>query len=336
MNTSSILHQIELPGRILPGNIFLAPMAGFTDRAMREICVEAGADLSFSEMVSCEGLIRDNNKTTVLLEHDPECEPCFAVQIFTASPDTAAEAVQRIIPIAPALIDLNCGCPVPKVIKTGAGAALMREPGKIGAIVARMRNALAANPEIAVSVKLRTGWDNSDKQYLEAAAEAQRAGAALISLHGRTRKQGYSGKADWKAIKKLKENSSVPVIGSGDLFSSAAVTAMFEQTGCDGVMIARGAIGNPFIFTRLKNEADADTPEITAAVKLAAAFRQLERAAGYLGEEQACREIRKHVCAYSKGLPGGAALRQSIVHACSVTEYRRCIAEYLDRPSASS
>jgi tRNA-dihydrouridine synthase B len=333
MTDTSYLHQIKLPGITLPGNIFLAPMAGFTDRAMREVCVGFGADLTYSEMVSAEGLVRNNKKTTVLMDHDPTCEKFFAIQIFTGDPESAYQAVKMSLTHKPILIDLNCGCPVPKVIKNGAGSALMRSPEKIAAIVKAMKTAIAeadASGTTAISVKLRTGWDRNEITYLEAAEAAQKAGAALIALHGRTRKQGYSGLSDTSAIKTLKENSSVPIIGSGDIFQAADAFLMLDSTGCDGVMVARGAIGNPFLFEQIKTSANKNsTNNISAQMRLETAKKQLALAIHYLGEKRACKEMKKHICAYTKGLQGGASLRNRIVHAETSAEYLTNFADFL-------
>ncbi len=326
-----LIHLIKLPGLVIPGNIFLAPMAGFTDRAMREVCVRFGADMTYSEMVSCEGVIRKNQKTIDLVYHG-KTEKYFAVQIFTSSARAAFKSVRTLAEYSPSMIDLNCGCPVPKVTKTGAGSALMKSPEIIGEIVKAVKNALAecGHPDIPFSVKLRKGWDTDSITYLQAAESAQKAGADMISLHPRTRKEGYSGKADWSCIKKLKEISSVPVIGSGDLFTSENIFSMLEQTGCDGVMIARGANGNPFIFSEVKGKPRPESEKKRTVQQIKAAEKQLKLAVRYLGETRACKEMKKHICAYTKGLRGGAALRNAIVHCESSAEYIRYLKEYLN------
>jgi nifR3 family TIM-barrel protein len=197
LDKKTILHEIKLSSRVtLPGNIFLAPMAGFTDRSFRHICVEHGADLCFTEMVSCEALVRGNDRT-INLAKPADNEQIYAVQIFSASPSSAATASKKIAELNPLFIDLNCGCPVPKIIKSGAGSALMNTPEKIGEIV----KAVKGETGLPVTVKIRSGWDVSNMNFLRAAEIAQEAGAAMISLHPRTRSQGYSGKAAWEKIK---------------------------------------------------------------------------------------------------------------------------------------
>ena len=305
------INEFALPGLKIPGNIFLAPMAGYTDLAMREICINFGASLVYSEMVSCEGIIRENVNTTNLLKRGP-AEKYFAVQIFTSSPEAAYDSAVKISAYAPDIVDLNCGCPVPKVIKNGAGAALMRDPGLIFRILDSLKSGLEdsgiAKP--VISAKLRSGWDSGEITYLKAAEKAQKAGVAALALHPRTRKQGYSGKALWEHIAELKRNSSVPVIGSGDLFSAADIDSMFRQTGCDAVMIARGAVGNPFIFRVALNELMG--PSASPEEKISAALKHLQLAIKYYDERRACKEMKKHLCAYTKGLQGGPELRNKL------------------------
>lgn len=316
---NDLLHPIQLPGISIPGNIFLAPMAGFTDRAMRELCIDFGANFTFSEMVSCEGLNRGNQKTSNLLEHGSK-EKLFGIQLFTSSPEAAAIAAVKTLAHNPTVIDLNCGCPVPKVVKTGAGSALMQTPEVIGHIVKAMKKALLKNnaAQVAVTVKLRSGWDKDNISFLTAAKAAEDAGADIISLHPRTKKQGYSGKADWDYISRLKKAVSCPVIGSGDLFSEDDILSMLTETKCDGVMVARGAIGNPFIFQQVKQN---DKTEISAEKKLKAAADQLKQTIAYHGEILACKEMKKHLCAYTKGIPGGAELRNKLVKCHHTSEY---------------
>lgn len=328
MNEKPLYHPIALPGLTIPGNLFLAPLAGITDRAFRRICLEKGAPFTFTEMISGEALARRNKKTIGLLERT-ENERLLGVQIFLSSPEQAVRALPVIEAARPSLIDLNCGCPVPKVVKTGAGAALMKEPERIGAIV----RALTASSTVPVTVKLRTGWDFSELTYLEAAAAAVDAGAAMITLHGRTRSQGYSGTADWSCIRRLAGTVSVPVIGNGDAFSAEAARRMLLETGCAGVMFARGAMGDPFIFqsTRalLETGSPAQAPSIVELLETALAH--LRYAILYKGEAAACREMRKQMSSYTKGLPGSAAFRSAIVACETEDDYIRTISSYLER-----
>jgi tRNA-dihydrouridine synthase B len=324
----SLLKPIELAGLCIPGNIFLAPMAGYTDAAFRFLCVEHGATLAFTEMVSAEALARGSLKTLGLARR-AENERLWGVQIFASEPRSAAAAVRALERLGPSLYDLNCGCSVSKVLKTGAGAALLREPARIRDILRAMRGETSA----PLSVKLRSGWDSGSLNFLEAAGLAHEGGAALICLHPRTRSQGFSGRADWSHIADLKSRSSLPVFGSGDLFSAEDALRLVGLSGCDGVMFARGAIGNPFIFAQaqalFRGQPAPPSPE--PEVRLAAALRQLARAVAIHGELRACREMRKHFSAYSRGIPGGADLRAKAMRAEREADYRRLVQDYLKR-----
>ena len=301
-------------------------MAGYTDAAFRSVCVEFGAFFCFTEMVSADALSRKNLKTLRLLDRAPN-ERLIGFQIFSSDPLTAAAAVRLIAPLAPAAIDLNCGCSVPKVLKGGCGAILMRTPDIIGSILAAMKG----ETDIPVSVKLRSGWDASSINYLACAEAAVKAGASLVTLHPRTRAQGFSGKSQWEHIRILKENCPVTVFGSGDLFSASDCKAMLERTGCDGVMIARGCLGNPFIFaeTQALLSGRGDAPPVSPERKMRTALRHLCLLADSLGEAIACREMRKHFVAYTKGLEGGALVRQSVVYANTIAEYEEIVESYL-------
>jgi tRNA-dihydrouridine synthase B len=306
-------------------------MAGYTDRAFRSVCAQWGADLCFTEMVSAEALSRGSRKTLRLLEREPN-ETVTGFQIFASDPRAAAAAVRLITRLAPRVIDLNCGCSVPKVLKTGCGAALMRQPALIREIVTAMRQ----ETDVPVSVKLRTGWDAATPTFLECAALAVCAGASLVSLHPRFRTQGFTGAAQWPLIAELKRACAVPVFGSGDLFTAADCLGMLETTGCDGVMVARGALGNPFIFREVaalcaagRPGPDGAPPGPSAAERLDTALRHLRLLALAKGEETACREMRKHYVAYTRGMRGGAALRQQVVQARTLSDYERLTAEFL-------
>jgi nifR3 family TIM-barrel protein len=301
-------------------------MAGYSDAAFRAVCVRHGASLCFAEMVSADALYRDNGTTLRLLAKAP-IEKLTGFQIFTSSAAMAGAAVKRITSLGPAIIDLNCGCSVPKVLKADCGAVLLRKPELIGAIVSAMK----AETDLPVSVKLRSGWDANTINYLACAEAAVRAGASLVSLHARTRAQAFTGKAQWEHIRLLKESCPVPVFGSGDLFTAEDCAAMMRQTACDGVMLARGCLGNPFLF----EEAEAllsgrvDAPPIDARVKLQTAMEHLRLLAGAAGEEKACRDMRKHFVAYTKGIPGGSVIRQSVVSAGTIVEYEEIVESYL-------
>jgi len=327
-----LYHPIDLPGLTIPGNLFLAPLAGFTDTAFRKTCLNAGADLTFSEMVSCEGIIRENRKTTDLMKR-ANGEELFAIQIFTGQPESAEASIAPLLKYNPSIIDLNCGCPVPKVIKNGAGSALTRDPKALEAVVKGIKKGLAkGGSQIPVTVKIRSGWNEDEITYREAALRAEEAGAAMVAIHPRTRAQGYSGKADWEKIARLKEELTIPVIGSGDLLTPEDTKRMLTETGCDGVMFARGAIGNPFIFTRSKSLLITDHPSVdpTPEERLKIAQEHLELALADMGDPRACREMKKHLCSYTKGIPGGASLRNELVHAQSSNDYPPLFKAFLE------
>ncbi len=322
-----LYRPVRIGPRTAAGNILLAPMAGYTDAPFRSVCIDAGAPLCFTEMVSAEALARGNGKTMRLLDRAPN-ETEVAFQIFAASPRSAAAAVRLIAPLDPLVIDLNCGCSVPKVLRTGCGAALLRDPALIGTIVAAMRS----ETDLPVSVKLRSGWDSSSVNFLECAATAVAAGAALVTLHPRTRAQGFSGSSRWEQIAELRRalTPAVTVFGSGDLFTPEACRDMLVRTGCDGVMIARGCLGNPFIFAETRALLEGRPLPVTPArERLAAALRHLRLLAAAVGEAKACRDMRKHFVAYTKGMEGGAAVRQAAVHAAAVADYERMVEDYL-------
>jgi len=313
----------------ISGNLFLAPMAGFTDAAFRHICTEYGSALCYTEMVSSEALARKNLKTKKILCR-AENEANYVVQIFSATWESAVASLAEIIPFKPLIIDLNCGCPVPKITKSGAGSALMRNPEKIGEIV----KALTEATDIPITVKMRSGWDFESINFLQAAQIAVKNGAAMVTLHPRTKTQGYSGKSDWNKIKELKKSIDVPVIGSGDLFEPQDCLNMLRETGCDGLMVARGAVGRPQIFkeTRLLAETGA-LPAISLEEKVRAAMRHLELAAKYSEDknalEVAVKEMKKHLCSYTKGIRGSAAVRNKLVQCNSIEEYRAVLGELL-------
>ncbi len=301
-------------------------MAGYTDAAFRSVCVRHGASLCFTEMASADALSRGNAASVRLLARAPS-ESLIGFQIFASEPATAAQAVRRIAPLGPSLIDLNCGCSVPKVLKTGCGAALLRAPRTIGAIVAAMRS----ETDAPVSVKLRSGWDAGTINFLECAGEAVAAGALMVTLHPRTRSQGFSGRACREHIRVLKRSCGVPVVGSGDLFTAADCRDMLAETGCDAVMVARGSLGNPFIFEQVRALLGKDTPEpvADARTRLTAALEHLRLLAASVGEEKACRDMRKHFVAYTKGMEQGATIRQCVVEAATIAEYEDIVGSYL-------
>ncbi len=338
----SLYHSIELPGVTLPGNLFLAPLAGYTDKAFREVAHTYGADFAYTEMVSAEAIARGNQKTVDLMERG-EAEDQLGIQIFLAEAEQAERALPGILEYTPTLIDINCGCPVPKVVKTGAGAWLMQHPDKIYAIVRQ----LTSSTEVPVTVKIRSGWSDSSINFREAGQAAVEGGAAMVGIHARTRVQGYSGSAHWEYIAQLAEILPVPVIGSGDLFSAEAAADMLRQTGCAGVMFARGAIGNPLVFRDTRALLTGESPRPTELFaetgypasgpdahyieRLLIGYHHLKRELHYKSEARACAEMKKHLSAYTKGFPAGSALRNDLVHCSSGKCYRKILQTYMQR-----
>ena len=320
-----LFRPLRLSDIELPGNLLLSPLAGWSDAAFRSICLKWGASFTFSEMMSAEALLRENKKTLNLLRTGRR-EKHFGVQIFGSNASAASAAVKTLSHYSPALIDLNCGCSAPKILKSGAGASLLRNPEKIAGMVRAMKN----ETDCPVSIKFRSGWDEDTVNYLEIAEAAINAGVSHLCLHPRTRKQFFSGFADWDHIRDLKQHVACPVIGSGDLFQPEDVLRMLTETGCDGAMIARGGLGNPFIFQETislltgkeVNHADPGT-------RLRTALEQLEEAIEQKGEPVACRELRKHFCAYTSGLQNSSVLRREIVAAETQADYKKIVDLYL-------
>ncbi|MDA3939118.1 MAG: tRNA dihydrouridine synthase DusB [Spirochaetia bacterium] len=318
--------SINIGNVTIKGNLFLAPLAGFTDKAFRSICIDHGASFTYSEMVSAEALARKSEKTKKLTER-AENEKLLGIQIFLPDADTAKRAIPELLRTNPTVIDINCGCPVPKVVKNGAGSALMRTPEVAKEII----KTITGETDIPVTVKFRTGWDLDSINYLHFAESAIKGGASLLTMHGRTRSQGYSGEADWESIKNLKSNFDVPVVGSGNIFSAEDAVKMMETTGVDGVLFARGAMGNPFIFERTKNLllGNESPPIDSMDIKIQTAWEHISKAVHYKGEQTACREIKKQLCSYTKGEKGSAALRNKIVRAETLKDYKEIFEEYL-------
>lgn len=327
---TSLYRSISIGNLELEGNLFLAPVAGYSDRAFRSVCIELGANFTCTELISSEALIRDAKKSEYLMKR-ADNEKAYAIQLFGSDPEVMYQAARRLAPYHPEVVDINCGCPVPKVVKTGAGSALMRDLNRLGKIVtAIVKASREALDSVPVTIKIRSGWDDDHINYREAATVAVENGAALVALHARTRAQGYAGKAQWDHIADLASRLTVPVVGSGDLFSPEDAQRMLQETGCAGVMFARGAMGNPFIFTETRAllETGIYTP-VPPQKRIQTGFTQLKRLAIDIGETTACKEMRKQFCAYTKGIEGGATLRNKLVHAETVLEYERILTDYL-------
>ena len=293
----------------LPGSVILAPMAGVSDLPFRLLCREQGADLVCMEMVSAKAIAYHNRNTEKLMQIDPEERP-VSLQLFGSDPDLMAEIAQQIEERPFDSLDINMGCPVPKIVGNGEGSALMRNPKLVEEIVTKVARAIRK----PLTVKIRKGFDDAHVNAVEIARIAEASGAAAVAVHGRTREQYYSGKADWDVIRQVKEAVSIPVIGNGDVDSPEKAKALMEETGCDGVMIGRAARGNPWIFREIlaamKGEAKPQRPDRQALYEMI--LRHAGLLAEYKGEYTAVREMRKHVAWYSTGLPHAAGLRRKI------------------------
>ncbi len=334
-----LYHPVHIANVALDGNLFLAPIAGYSDRAFRSMCVECGASFCTTEMVSAEALTRGSGKTETLMARSP-VEKVYAVQLFGGTADVMARAVPLTLEKTDCeVLDINGGCPVPKITKSGAGSMLTKEPDRLYAIVKAVKEASLAytqsHPErgtVPVTIKIRSGWDSEHLTWKEAAEAAISAGADAITIHARTRTQGYEGHADWNIQRQLVEfvNGRIPVFGSGDAHTPETAKQMLEQTGVDGVMFARGAMGDPFLFTRTKQYLTQGSYENeTTAQRLAAGFRELELNMADNGEKSACLQMRKKFCSYSSGIRGGARLRQQIVQCSTVADYKTLLEPYM-------
>ncbi len=293
----------------LENPVVLAPMAGVTDLPFRLLIKEQGCGLVCGEMVSAQALVYGNRNTLNLLATDPRERP-VSIQLFGSDPETMARAAVILAGYPVDIIDINMGCPVPKVVKNGEGAALMRDPER----AARIVRAVTAAVELPVTVKMRRGWADGEENAPELAALCAEAGAAAVAVHGRFREQFYSGKADWEVIKKVKKAVSIPVIGNGDLFSVPDALRMREETGCDGLMLGRGVLGNPWLVreTVAVLTGAPVPPPPTVVERFALIRRHLAAQIEFCGEERGIKEMRKHLTWRLKGFPGAARVRRQI------------------------
>lgn len=316
------LKQLKIGNVTLDNNLVLAPMAGVTDLPFRLLCKEQGAGLICMEMVSAKAIMYRNKNTEALLEIHPAERP-VSLQLFGSDPDIVSEMAKRIEDRPFSILDINMGCPVPKVVNNGEGSALMKNPALAEAIVAKTVKAIRK----PVTVKIRKGFDDSMVNAVEIAKACEAAGASAIAVHGRTREQFYSGKADWGIIARVKESVSVPVIGNGDVTDGATAGRLMKETGCDGIMIGRAVRGNPWIFREIRAYLETGesikrpTPEEMRETVLRHAALQLETKGEYIG----IREMRKHVSWYTAGYPHSAGLRRRVNEMETFEDLRRSI-----------
>ena len=310
----------------LENNVFLAPMAGVTDLPFRILCKEMGCGLVYSEMVSAKGILYDNKNTTELLEIDPKERP-VAVQLFGSDPEILGAMAKKIEPYPIDIIDVNMGCPAPKIVKNGEGSCLMKTPELVGKIV----KSLVESQSKPVTIKFRKGFDDDHINAVEIAKIAEANGASAVAVHGRTREQYYSGKADWDIIKQVKEAVNIPVIGNGDVFTPQDAKNLLEYTGCDALMVGRGAQGNPWIFQRILHylQTGEILPEPTGEERVEKALRHAQMLIDYKGEYIGVREMRKHMAWYMKGLPGAAELRGKLNYAETMEQLEELLRGYL-------
>ena len=309
----------------LAAPLALAPMAGITDLPFRLICRRLGCGMTVSEMVSAKGLLYKNVKTTEMLRIDDGERPT-AIQLFGSVPEELAEAARMVEASGADMIDFNMGCPVPKIVNNGEGSALMKQPQLAHDILAAMVKAV----KIPVTVKFRAGWDDSNRNAVEIAKAVEAAGVSAVAVHGRTRQQFYEGKADWGIIAEVKQAVKVPVFGNGDIFTVEDGLRMLVETGVDGLMIGRGADGNPWIFRELaavlRGEERPAAPSLQE--RLAQAAEHLDMLIDYKGEHISVKEMRRHISAYLKGMPHAAEFRGRFHKVDTREQFMELLAEY--------
>ena len=301
--------KLRIGNTVLENNVILAPMAGVTDLPFRVLCREQGAGCVVTEMVSAKAVLYNNKNTRELLQIDPAERPA-AVQLFGSEPDIMAEIAARLEEGPYDYIDVNMGCPVPKIVNNGEGSALMKNPERAKEVLTAMVKAVKK----PVTVKFRKGFNDLSVNAVEFAKMAESCGVAAVAVHGRTREQYYSGKADWDIIRQVKEAVRIPVIGNGDIFTPEAAGRMLKETGCDGIMVARGAKGNPWLFGRINHYLDTGEvlPGPSMAEIKAMILRHGRMLVRFKGEGVAMREMRGHMAWYTKGMPHSATLRNEI------------------------
>ncbi|MDY0190137.1 MAG: tRNA dihydrouridine synthase DusB [Desulfuromonas sp.] len=312
----------------LENNVVLAPMAGITNSPYRQINQRAGAALTYSEMISANGLIRDGKRTLELLKRHSSEAP-FAVQLFGEDPKVLAEAA-KISSDYGELLDLNMGCPVKKVVRSGAGSALLQNPSLVAAAISAIRRASS----LPLTIKFRSGWDKSSINFLDIGKIAEQSGADALILHPRTRCQGFSGHSNWDHITQLKQAVSIPVIGSGDINCAQDAITMLQTTGCDGVMIGRGAYGNPWLITDILRLQCGEQPlPISLQQRLKTIMEHLELHKEIFGEHKTVTDMRKHLCWYSRSMNGASEFRSQVNRIHSYADLLKTTKQFFSRPS---
>lgn len=304
----------------LDNEVFLSPMAGVTDLPFRTICKEKGCGMLYTEMINAKALSYDDENTKKMLNMPDDGHP-VAIQIFGSDPEFMGKAASILNKYPNQILDINMGCPAPKVVKNGDGSALMKNPE----LAARVLSAVVKNSDKPVTLKIRKGWDDTCVNAVEIAKIAEECGISAVAVHGRTREQFYSGKADWDIIRDIKEAINIPVIGNGDVFEVQDAVNMLEKTKCDAIMIGRGSQGNPWIFNRINHymKTGEILPEPTLEEKMNTAIKHMNLAVEEHGEYVAVREMRKHIGWYLKGLKNSARYRDQIN---KITDYKEVIA----------
>jgi len=320
------MNKLKIGDVEIPSNVILAPMAGITDATFRGICASMGCELTYTEMVSAKGMSYNNKNTAPLLEIHPS-EHFRSIQLFGSEPDILAAMAKKLDDSPFDIIDINMGCPATKIVKNGDGSALMKDPDKIGRIVETVSKA-SKKP---LTIKIRKGFDELNKNAVEVAKIAENAGAAAIAVHGRFRTQFYSGTADWDIIRDVKEAVKIPVIGNGDVVDLDSYLAILKHTNCDGVMIGRAAQGNPWIFKEISEflKTGKRREPVTIAERFETALLHTTEIIKSKGEYIGVREMRKHLCWYVKGLKGNAEVRKEMVKLSSLDEVKTLMAGYL-------
>ena len=317
--------DLKIGSFVTQGEAFLAPMAGVTDFPFRVICKRYGASLLYTEMINAKALCYGDENTFSMLEVKPE-EGDVAVQIFGHEPQYMAEAASILSDMNRfRIIDINMGCPAPKITKNNEGSALMKDPALAFKIIDSVKKA----SKLPVTVKFRKGWDDSCVNAVEFARNAQAAGADCITVHGRTREQYYSGKADWDIISEVKKSVSIPVIANGDIFSIGDAVNIIEKTGADAYMIGRGSQGNPFIVSQIRDFIEGSpVRDIPDTEKIDVMLEHYDLSIKYKGEDKTVREMRKHIGWYLKGMYGSARMRDDINHIVDADEVRQMLRDY--------